>query len=101
MTLAYPTGRLASAPDRALAITSTAIVAVLYLPTALMVRQYQTPSPFDTCSSRCPHNVFMITSHEPSWIGGVVSPLDDSFSSPLVVLLVAVRLGQKIRSSRL
>ena len=98
VTLTYPTGRLATRADRALAIACASIVAVLYLPTALLVRGYQTPSPFDTCSSRCPHNVFMITSHEPSWIGGFVSPLRDLLVA-VVVLLVAVRLGQKIRGS--
>ena len=42
----------------------------------------------------CPHNVFMITSHEPSWIGGFVSPLRDLLVA-LVVLLVAVRLRRE------
>jgi signal transduction histidine kinase len=51
-----------------------------------------------TCSANCPHNAFMIVSHEPGVVASVVVPLREL----LVVLLflaVVARLAQRIASA--
>ncbi len=71
---------------------------MLWLPTALLVNRYPTPSDWVTCSANCPHNAFMIVSHEPGVVASVVVPLREL----LVVLLfiaVVVRLVQRIVSA--
>jgi signal transduction histidine kinase len=96
--LAYPSGRLTTRFDRSLAAVAGAIVIILYLPTALLVERYPTPSPFASCDLRCPSNAFMVTSHEPAWIGGVLGPVRDLLVVG-VLIMVAARLGHKIRGA--
>lgn len=96
--LAFPQGRLMSRVDRVLAGTLALVVAVLWLPTALLVNRYPTPSEWVSCSANCPRNAFMIVSHQPGVVGNVVVPLREL----LVVLLflaVVVRLVQRIVSA--
>ena len=71
---------------------------VLWLPTALLVNRYPTPSEWVTCSANCPHNAFMIVGHEPGVVASIVVPLREL----LVVLLflaVVARLIQRIASA--
>ncbi|MGZ4217679.1 MAG: sensor histidine kinase [Solirubrobacteraceae bacterium] len=96
--LAYPSGRLTTRLDRSLALAAAAIVAILYLPTALLVDRYPTPSPFASCDLHCPRNAFMVIRHEPAWIGGVLSPVRDVLVVGILIV-VAARLGQKIRGA--
>ena len=98
LILAFPDGRLVGRVDRALAATLVAVVAVLWLPTALLVDRYPTPGDWVTCSANCPHNAFMIVSHEPGVVASVVVPVREL----LVVLLflaVVARLVQRIASA--
>ena len=84
--------------DRVLAASFGFVVAVLWLPTALLVNRYPTPSEWVTCSANCPHNAFMIVGHEPGVVASVVVPLREL----LVVLLflaVVARLVQRIVSA--
>jgi signal transduction histidine kinase len=94
--LAFPSGRFESLVDRALAASGVAIVVVLFLPTTVLVDQYPLPFPFASCDAGCPHNAFMVSGHEPQFISGVVAPVRD-FLVTVVVVLVAVRLWQRIR----
>jgi signal transduction histidine kinase len=94
--LAFPSGRLVSGVDRALATASVAIVVVLFLPTTVLVDQYPLPFPFASCDARCPRNAFMLSGHEPAFVSGVVAPVRD-FLVMVVVILVAARLWQRIR----
>ena len=74
------------------------VVLVLWLPTALLVGHYPTPSDWVTCSANCPHNAFMVVSHEPGVVASVVLPVREL----LVVLLflaVLARLVQRIVSA--
>ena len=96
--LAFPQGRLVGRVDRALAASFGLVVLVLWLPTALLVNRYPTPSEWVTCSANCPHNAFMIVGHEPGVVASVVVPLREV----LVVLLflaVVARLVQRIASA--
>jgi signal transduction histidine kinase len=94
--MAFPSGRLVSRVDRALAAAGVSIVLVLFLPTTLLVEQYPFPFPFASCDARCPRNAFMVSSHQPAFVAGVVAPLRD-FLVTLIVTLVAARLWQRIR----
>ena len=98
LILAFPDGRLVGRVDRALAATLVLVMAVLWLPTALLVDRYPTPGDWVTCSANCPHNAFMIVSHQPGVVASVVVPLREL----LVVLLflaVVARLVQRIASA--
>ncbi|HET7049289.1 MAG TPA: histidine kinase [Solirubrobacteraceae bacterium] len=96
--LAYPTGRLVSRADRAVALAVVAAVLVLYIPTALLVARYPVPTPFANCTSRCPDNAFMLIGHEPGWVGGFLSPFRD-LVGVVVLIVVAIRLAQRIRGA--
>jgi signal transduction histidine kinase len=98
LVLAFPEGRLVGRVDRVLAASFGLVVAVLWLPTALLVNRYPTPSEWVTCSANCPHNAFMVAGHEPGVVASVVVPLREL----LVVLLflaVVARLVQRIVSA--
>jgi signal transduction histidine kinase len=101
LVLAFPTGRLITRADRALAVGAVALVATLYLPTALITETYPAPSPFSTCAADCPQNAFMLLGSEPSWLDDAVVPLRELLSAALL-LAVVVRLGFRIhRATRL
>ena len=96
--LAYPSGRLVTRADRAVALAVVAIIVVLYVPTALLVERYPVPSPFASCTSGCPVNAFMLVGHEPSWVGSFLSPFRDLVGVG-VLIVVAIRLAQRIRGA--
>ena len=95
LVLAFPEGRLVGRLDRALAASIGVLVALLYLPTALLVAHYPTPSEWVTCTASCPHNAFMVVSHEPAVIGRVVVPLRE-LVTVLLFLAVVGRLVHRI-----
>jgi signal transduction histidine kinase len=68
------------------------------VPTALLVERYPVPAPFTSCTSGCPANAFMLVGHEPSWVGSFLSPFRD-LVGVVVVIVVAIRLGQRIRGA--
>lgn len=96
--LAYPSGRLVSRVDRALAVIVAATILLLYVPTALLVEQYPVPTPFASCTTGCPANAFMLSGHEPGWVHDILSPPRDVVSV-IVLMVVATRLGQRIRGA--
>jgi hypothetical protein len=98
LVLAFPEGRLVGRADRVLAASVGLVVAMLWLPTALLVNRYPTPSDWVTCSANCPHNAFMIVSHQPGVIASIVVPLRELL---VVVLFLAVvaHLVQRIGSA--
>jgi signal transduction histidine kinase len=101
LILAFPGGRLATPVDRWLAGAVVALVATLFLPTALITEDYPAPSPYSTCVDDCPQNAFMLLGSEPAWVDAVVVPLRELLASALVIAVVA-RLGHRIsRATRL
>ena len=98
LILAFPEGRLVGRVDRVLAGTLALVVAVLWLPTALLVDRYPTPSEWVSCSANCPHNAFMIVAHEPGVVASVVVPVRELLVGLLFVAVVA-RLVQRVASA--
>jgi signal transduction histidine kinase len=101
LVLSFPSGRPTSPTDRVLASAIAALVALLYLPTVLVVERFPEPSPWATCNAGCPDNALTLTGTEPAVIDAIVVPLREA----LLVLLfavVAVRLAARFaRASRL
>jgi signal transduction histidine kinase len=95
LVLSFPTDRLRDRTDRALAGSFAAMVAVLYLPTALMVTDYPVPSTWTTCVTGCPGNAFEVLTREPAWVGGIVLPLREALTTALL-LAVTVRLVSRM-----
>jgi signal transduction histidine kinase len=96
--LAFPGGRLEGRVDRVLMAISLALVAVLYLPTALLVEGYPAPSPWSACHAGCPHNAFMLLGSQPAVINGFLEPLRELITA-IVFVIVAARLWARIRDA--
>jgi signal transduction histidine kinase len=60
LMLAFPSGRIERSSDRLLFTAAVVLVGTLYLPSVLL-DPFPTPSPFASCGSDCPANVFMAT----------------------------------------
>ena len=96
--LAYPSGRLAGRPERAVMAVVAATVAVLYLPTAIVVHDYPLLPAY--CSDACPRNVFQVVGEEPDVVGSLVIPLRELITIGIYVA-TAVILLKRLRASRL
>ncbi len=96
LILAFPSGRLTTRIDRRLATAAIALVAVLFVPTALIAESFPTPSEFSTCEAECPANAFMVVNSEPAFLDDVVVPLRELLAVALL-LAVVLRLADRIR----
>ena len=94
LILAYPSGRLTDRVDRLLLGAVMAVVAVLYLPTALLDASFPTPSQWTSCDSGCPGNAFLLGS-EPAFVDDVVVPVREVMTI-LLFLAVTIRVGQRV-----
>jgi PAS domain S-box-containing protein len=95
LVLAFPSGRLASRADRLLFRAAVVVVALLFLPMALLGEQYPEPSPWASCGSDCPSNAFMALGSEPGFVEGVLLPVAQA-ASIAVYLGVALQLGRRL-----
>ena len=98
VVLAFPSGRLASRVERWLVAVTALAVALLFLPTALLVEHYPEPSPWASCGRDCPQNAFMVTSTEPAFVDDVLRPLRESVAALLFTGVIVV-LASRIRSA--
>jgi len=98
LALSFPTGRLTERADRRIIGGVALLVAVLYLPTALLVQDYPLPAPYTSCESGCPENAFVVLESEPEFIGSVIRPLRDALTA-FFFLAVTVRLAQRVAGS--
>jgi signal transduction histidine kinase len=98
LVLAFPSGRLRSAQERAVVFASVTIVAVLYLPTALLVENYPVPAPWTSCATGCPSNAFMVSGSQPAFVAGVVQPVREILTQ-LVFLAAIVLLVRRMRGA--
>jgi signal transduction histidine kinase len=99
--LSYPSGRLPGRLERAVLWASIWIVAVLYVPTALLVERYPEPSPYATCVDNCPDNAFMAVGTEPAVVDAVVRPLRDTLTVLLFLAVLALLMYRFRHSTRL
>ena len=97
LVLAFPSGTLGRA-ERALVAAMGLTVALLYLPTALLVEQSPAPSPWTSCDGDCAGNAFMVTNSEPAVIEDLIRPLREILTSAIWVA-AAVVLGRRIRGA--
>jgi signal transduction histidine kinase len=98
LVLAFPSGRLVTRSGRALVAASILLVALLYLPTMLLVESYSTPSPWTSCGGDCPANAFMLVGSEPGFVDAVILPLREVatvllFTGVIAVLAARIRRG--------
>jgi signal transduction histidine kinase len=98
LILAFPSGRLAQRVDRALATAAGLLVALLFLPTALLAESYPTPAPWVSCSSDCPLNAFMAVAHEPAVVDQLITPVRVLLAIALFVAIIA-RLADRVRGA--
>ena len=98
LVLAFPSGRLTGRVDRALVWAAALLVAMLYVPSALIAESYPVPSPYTSCAGGCPDNAFFMLGSEPSFADSLLRPLREVLT---VLLFVAVtgRLVQRFRSA--
>jgi signal transduction histidine kinase len=98
LMLAFPTGRLPGTPDRALFLSAVGLVAILFLPTALIVHQYPLPTEWTNCRDGCPSNAFMLLHSQPAFVDGFVVPLREALAITLF-LAIPARLAYRIRNA--
>jgi signal transduction histidine kinase len=95
LLLAYPSGRLTSSLERLAMAATVLVVALLYLPTVLVVQHYPEPSPWSTCGIDCPSNAFALGHTTPAFVHDVVRPVRELLSV-LIFLGVAGILTQRV-----
>jgi signal transduction histidine kinase len=95
LLLAFPTGRLEHRFDRGLVWAAVLLVAILYLPTALLVERYPVPVPVASCDAECPANAFMVAGSEPGVVEDLVRPLRELLTIALFAV-VAGRVAQRL-----
>jgi signal transduction histidine kinase len=98
LMLAFPRGRLAPGQDRALFGSTTALIALLYIGSALFVEAYPTHTPWATCLRDCPPNAFLVLGHEPAIIGNLVEPARELLGV-LLLLAVTVSMARSLRAA--
>jgi signal transduction histidine kinase len=96
LMLAFPTGRIAGRVDRGLLVALNALLALLYIGSALLVRDYPQSTPSATCKSGCPDNAFMLVGSEAAIVHSVVQPVREG----LAVLLFAAAVAAMARRWR-
>jgi signal transduction histidine kinase len=97
LILAFPSGRLTTRVDRLLLGAAVALVALLYLPTALIAESFPAPSQVSSCAAGCPGNAFALGS-EPGFLDAAVVPVREILTI-LVFLAVTVRLAARVRGA--
>jgi signal transduction histidine kinase len=95
LILSFPFGRLESAGDRRLVAGAVAVVAALYLPSALLA-PYPEPVPWAACGTDCPANAFQLTAGS-GFVTDVLQPLREVLT---VLIFAAVTLSVARRALR-
>ena len=98
LMLAFPSGRLVARRDRRLMTAISALVATLYLPTALFVEYFPEPTPWARCDVDCPANAFALVHLDPQLVENILQPGRDALTV-LAVLAVGAFLARRVRRS--
>jgi signal transduction histidine kinase len=101
LVLAFPSGRLTARSDRLLLAASVVLVGLLYLPTALLVDSYPSPSQWSSCNTDCPGNAFMLLGSQPGFVKGLLIPLREVGTTLLFAGVIAVLVRRVWRGTRL
>ncbi|MGZ4286213.1 MAG: sensor histidine kinase [Solirubrobacteraceae bacterium] len=94
LALAFPSGRLPGARERTLVYASLAIVAVMYLPTALVIKAYPVPAPWTSCVAQCPHNAFMVSESQPAFVSSIIQPGREVLTQLVFLAAIVLLLGR-------
>jgi signal transduction histidine kinase len=94
LMLVYPDGRLAPGPDRKLFAAVAALIALLFIGSALLVEAYPPQTPWASCDGNCPPNAFLVLDSEPALMDSVVQPLRELLA---IVLLLGVAVSRIAR----
>ncbi len=78
LVLVYPEGRIARGIDRWVFGGVTAVIALLYVGSALFVEAYPLQTPWATCRDACPPNAFLVLGSEPALMADVVAPVREA-----------------------
>ncbi len=97
LLLTYPSGRLRDKTNRALYAGASLLVALLYLPTALVVPHFPAPSPWSSCAADCPSNTFALGHPAPWLVQDLVVPSREALAVALFAA-VAVAVTRRWRS---
>jgi signal transduction histidine kinase len=87
LVLVYPEGRIAPGVDRWVFGGVTAVIALLYLGSALFVEAYPAQTPWATCGVDCPPNAFFVLDAEPAVMAGVIAPVREGLGMLLFACL--------------
>jgi signal transduction histidine kinase len=98
LALSFPSGRLPGRADRVIVTFLMVVVVVLYLPTAVLVDHYPSPSPYSSCIDDCPANAFQLTGSEPAFIEAWERPLREVLTI-LVFVAMPVRLAMRMSAA--
>lgn len=96
--LAYPSGVLPGRREKVVVGVAVISVAMLYLPTALVVPEYPLLPAY--CSTDCPANAFQLMSAEPALVQHLVIPVREMITVG-IYLTVAVLTFSRLRQSSL
>jgi signal transduction histidine kinase len=99
--LSYPSGRLTTRLARRLFAFAALLVALLYLPTALIAQQYPNPAPWSRCTVGCAHNVFALSNSTPAVVSDVIAPLRELLTVALIAVVAAVAVQRSRHSGAL
>ena len=97
--LTFPDGRLAGRRDRWLIGAVLAVVAILYIGSALVSATYPRSAPWSPCTTDCPANAFMVLGSEPAWVTDGLGPLRDGLATVLLIGVTATLAG-RLRGAR-
>jgi signal transduction histidine kinase len=98
LMLAFPDGRIAGRVDRGLFVSLNAVLALLFVGSALFVSSYPSATPWATCRDDCPANAFMVLDREPAVMHDVVQPAREILAV-LLFIAVAVSMARRWRAS--
>jgi signal transduction histidine kinase len=98
LLLAFPSGRLEGKTERRLAAAAFGVVALLYVPTALLA-PFPEPSPWATCGTSCPPNAFDLAGGNAGWVDDVVRPLREVVSVVIFAGVAVVLLRRTRRAA--
>ena len=94
LILAYPDGRPAPGIDRRLFAGVTALIAVLFVGSALFVESYPAQTPWASCDADCPANAFFVLDAEPAFMDAVVTPVRELLGIVLLLAVAASRIAR-------